>query len=133
LHAVSLLGLVFGSDCGYQCFVSDAKRVVFPDASFIRRGRLPNDVPPDLEVVSPSNMAEDLMQKIEDYLQAGVRMIWVVFPKSRTILVFRPDHSVSMLKPENELSGEEVIPGFSCRVAELFDEIPAEPTNHAAS
>jgi Uma2 family endonuclease len=138
-----LLGLVFGSDCGYQCFVSDAKRVVFPDASFIRRGRLPNDVPPDghvrippdlaLEVVSPSNMAEDLMQKIEDYLQAGVRMIWVVFPKSRTILVFRPDHSVSMLKPENELSGEDVIPGFSCRVAELFDEIPAEPTNHAAS
>jgi Uma2 family endonuclease len=137
------LGLVFGSDCGYQCFAANPKRVVFPDASFIRRGRLPKDDPPDghvrippdmaLEVVSPSNSAEDLMQKILDYLEAGVRLIWAVYPKSRTVLVFRPDNTVSLRKPENELSGEDVIPGFACRVAELFEEIPAEATNHASS
>ena len=137
------LGLVFGSDCGYQCFATDPKRVVFPDASFIRRGRLPNDeapdghvhIPPDmaLEVVSPSNLAEQLMQKILDYLQAGVRLIWVVFPRSRTLLVFRSNNSVSRLKPEDELSGEEIIPGFASRVAELFEEFPADPTNHAPS
>ncbi|HLJ98241.1 MAG TPA: Uma2 family endonuclease [Gemmataceae bacterium] len=137
------LGLVFGSDCGYQCFATEPKRVVFPDASFIRLGRLPNDEPPDghvriapdlvLEVVSPSNWAADLMQKILDYLQAGVRLVWVVFPQSRTVLVFRPNHTVSLLTPGNELSGEGVIPGFACRVAEVFEAIPAEPTNHASS
>jgi Uma2 family endonuclease len=137
------LGLVFGSDCGYQCFAVDPKRVVFPDASFICRGRLPHDEPPDghvrippdwaLEVASPSNLADEMMQKILDYLQAGVRLIWVVFPKSRTVLVFRQDKSVSLLGPEDELSGEDVLPGFTCRVAELFEEIPEKPTNHASS
>jgi Uma2 family endonuclease len=137
------IGLLFGSDCGYQCFSTDPKRVVFPDASFIRRGRLPNDRPPDghvrippdwaLEVVSPNNLAEELMQKIEDYLQAGVRLIWVIFPNPCTVLVFRPNGSVSLLKPGAELSGEDVIPGFTCRVAELFEELPAEPINDATS
>jgi Uma2 family endonuclease len=136
-------GFVFTSDCGYQCFATDPTRVVFPDASFIHRGRLPNDVPPDghvqiapdmaLEVVSPSNGAEDLMQKILEYLHAGVRLVWVVYPNCRTVLVYRPDNSVSLLKPDNELDGEDVIPGFACRVAELFEEIPAEAINHAAS
>jgi Uma2 family endonuclease len=136
-------GFVFTSDCGYQCFSTDPKRVVFPDASFIRRGRLPHDVPPDghvriapdmaLEVISPSNRAEELMQKILDYLQAGVRLVWVIYPNCRVVLVYRSDNTVSLLKPDNELSGEDVIPGFTCRVAELFEEIPAEATNHATS
>ena len=73
------------------------------------------------------------MQKIEDYMQAGVRLVWVIFPNTCTVLVFRPDHSVSLLKPGDELSGEEVIAGFACRVAELFEDIPAEPTNDATS
>lgn len=135
------LGLVFGSDCGYQCFATDPKRVVFPDASFIRRGRLPKNeppeghvrIPPDLavEVVSPGNLAEELMQKIQDYLQAGVHLIWIIFPKSRSVLVVRANNQISFLKPENQLDGEDVIAGFACRVAELFEDIAAEPTNHA--
>ncbi len=103
------LGLMFGADCGYQIFAADAGRVRYPDASFVRRGRLPNDKPPTghmriapdwaLEVISPNELAKDVDQKIEDYLQAGIRLIWVIYPDTRRVYVFRPNKQVSRLTP----------------------------------
>jgi Uma2 family endonuclease len=127
------LGKVFATDCGYQIFASDPKRVRFPDASFIARGHLPEDktpeghvrVPPDLavEVVSPNDTAEEVEAKRVAFLQAGARLFWVVFPESRTVHVYRQGNNNSLALAEgDELSGADVLPGFLCRVAAFFEE-----------
>jgi Uma2 family endonuclease len=127
------LGLLFGADCGYQIFPSQPSRVRYPDASFIRRGRLPDDTPPDghvriapdwvLEIVSPNDLAKEVEQKIEDYLQVGISLSWLVYPDTRRVYVYRPGQAVLRLTPEDELFGYEVWPGFSLRVAELFADV----------
>jgi Uma2 family endonuclease len=124
------LGLVFATDCGYQIFADHPNQVRFPDASFIARGRLPDDrvppghvrIPPDLvvEVVSPRDTACELDQKVEEYLRAGVRLIWVVYPSTRRVMVYRTAGGISRLGPADELGGEDVLLGFACRVADLF-------------
>jgi len=127
------LGLVFASDAGYQIFAAKPTRVRKPDGSFIsfiRRGRLPDDkpprghlrIPPDLaiEVVSPNDLAGDIDERVADFLQAGAKLMWVLYPSTRTVYVFRQDGSMSRLTAANELSGEDVLPGFVCRVEELF-------------
>src|SRR5919197_156524 len=92
-------GLVLGPDCGYQIFPDDPNRVRFPDGSFIRSGRVPNDVPPRghvrvvpdlvLEVVSPNDLAWEVDVKVTEYLQAGVPLVWVFYPDTRTVSVYR--------------------------------------------
>jgi Uma2 family endonuclease len=79
-------------------------------------------IPPDLavEVASPSDEVYDLEQKVEEYLRAGVRLIWVIHPEVRAIQVTRADRSGHRLGPGDELSGEDVVPGFRCPVASLF-------------
>jgi Uma2 family endonuclease len=125
------LGFVNGSSCGYQIFPHDSNRVRLPDVSFTRAGRLPGDKPyeghskvaPDLvvEVISPNDLAVELEAKIDDYLRAGVPLIWVVEPKGRTVRVHRGDGSGTFLRAEDVLDGGAVLPGFSCRIAEFFD------------
>ncbi|HWE36023.1 MAG TPA: Uma2 family endonuclease [Isosphaeraceae bacterium] len=124
------LGLCFGENCGYQVFEDDASRVRKPDVSFVRTGRLPGDVPPDgfmrirpdlaVEVVSPNDLAEDIDERIHDFLRVGVPLVWVVYPKTRTALVLRPDGTARRLVGADALDGEAVLPGFSCPLAELF-------------
>ena len=58
--------------------------------------------------------------KLDDYQKAGVLLIWVVNLKSRTVMVYRSDGSVNRLRESDELSGEDVIPGFRCPVKEIF-------------
>ncbi len=127
------LGLVFSQECGYQIFKGEPKKVRKPDASFIPRGRLPNDrppsghvqVPPDLvgEVVSPNDEAEEVEARVDDYLRAGVKLLWVLYPTTHSVWVVRADGSAARLTEGKELSGEDVVPGFSCRVEELFEGI----------
>ena len=124
------LGYVFGSDCGFQCFPNRPRLARLPDVSFVARGRLPNEeipdghvqIPPELavEAVSPNDLADEVDDKIEGYLGVGVPLVWVIYPRTRSVMVFRADGSVSRLKGGDELSGEKVVPGFSCRVADLF-------------
>ena len=123
------LGLVFAPDCGYQCFADQPDRVRYPDSSFIARGRLPGDRPPrghvritDLvvEVISPNDLACDVEQRIEDYLRVGVRLLWVVYPNTRRVMVFRAGGNISRVNETEELNGEDVLPGFRCPVAEIF-------------
>jgi Uma2 family endonuclease len=126
-HAI---GWALPADDGYQCFPHDPGLVRRPDVSFIRRGRLPGDVlpvgwgkiPPDLavEVVSPNDSAGELEERLDDYQKAGVRLIWVVGVRSRTVMIYRADGSVSRLRESDELSGEDVIPGFRCPVRDIF-------------
>jgi Uma2 family endonuclease len=132
VHANNL-GFVYTSDCGYQIFVGRPKRVRFPDCSFIARGRLPDDrtptghirIPPDLvvEVVSPNDPAYEVEEKIEEYLEAGVKLLWVVYPNTQRVWVVRLNGAVSRLGVDDELTGDDVIPGFTCRVAQLFAKV----------
>ncbi len=128
------LGKVFATDCGYQIFANDPKRVRFPDASFIARGRLPEDktpeghvrIPPDLavEVVSPNDTAEEVEAKRVAFLQAGTGAFWVVYPESRTVHVYRRGSSASAALSEGEeLGGLDVLPGFACKVSALFEDL----------
>jgi Uma2 family endonuclease len=124
------LGWVFPADNGYQCFPDDPNLVRRPDASFVRYGRYPGGVlpkgwskiVPDLavEVVSPNDTAYELEEKLEDYRKAGVPLVWVVNPNSRIVWVIRSDGSASHLDQDDELSGENVIPGFRCDVREIL-------------
>lgn len=124
------LGRAYPSQTGFQCFPGDPKLVRLPDTSFVAAGRLPGDqspegyikVAPDLavEVVSPNELYEEVEAKVADYRSAGVKLIWVVSPKSRTVLIRRPDGTCAEVGEAGQLSGEDVIPGFACPVAELF-------------
>jgi Uma2 family endonuclease len=126
------LGFVLDSECGYQkIFPNDPKRVRKPDVSFIARGRLPNDrtprgnvsVYPELavEVVSPNDAAEDIETRVDDFLGAGTKLMWVLYPNTASVWVIRKDGSAARLKGSQELSGEDVVPGFACQVQALFD------------
>jgi Uma2 family endonuclease len=81
-------------------------------------------IPPDLavEVVSPNDLAYDVESKVVEYLDANVALVWVIDPEARTVRIYRRDGSISWLREQGELSGEDVLPGFQCRVATIFPE-----------
>lgn len=131
------LGAVFGGDCSYQAFGDDGSNVRKPDGSFVLKGRFPNDVFPEghtqfapdlvLEVVSPNDLAREVDAKVEEYIQAGIPLIWVVFPDTQHVLVYQLDKDVKRLGIEDELSGESVVPGFSLALSKVFPSKPTTP------
>jgi Uma2 family endonuclease len=128
-------GHVFNTECGYQCFRDTPNKVRKPDVSFIRSGRLPDEripqghtkIAPDLavEVISPGDLAYEVDEKVQEYLDAGVRLIWIVNPKTRSVRIHRPQNApqgaISALSEPDTISGEDVLPGFECKVREFFD------------
>jgi Uma2 family endonuclease len=124
------LGHVYGSQTGYRCFAGKPKLIRKPDTSFVAAGRLPNDktpkgdidIAPDLvvEVVSPNDTYEEVAVRIADFKTARVKLIWVVSPETKTVLIRRLDGTCAEVCQAGTLSGEDVLPGFTCAVAELF-------------
>jgi Uma2 family endonuclease len=115
----------------YQCFPDDPKRVRKPDVSFIRKEKLigrglPNGhspLVPDLiaEVVSPSDAYADIEERVDEHFRAGVSLAWVINPDTRVVLVFHADRTESSrLREDDELTGEHVLPGFRCKVRDIF-------------
>ncbi len=108
----------------------DPERVRTPDVAFIAAERLPEgklpsgfiEGAPDLavEVLSPNDNPVDLQQKVQDYLEAGARRVWVVAPEARTVTMYRPDGNARFLREHEALEGEEVLPGFAIPLAGLF-------------
>lgn len=123
------LGVVTGADGGFELF-PDRRTVVAPDVGFIRRERIPPGfdfqhffpVPPDLafEAVSPSDGFGEVMEKVELHLEAGVPLIWVAIPQRRVVVVYRPDRAPQTLTEDDELDGEDVVPGFRLPVRAVF-------------
>src|SRR5688500_14817538 len=123
------LGEVFGSDTIYT-FQRGPDRGLRPDVSFIRADRLPPEehfdkpisVVPDLviEVVSPNDRPGELEEKIAIYRNAGVPLIWVLWPRRRTVSVYAVGQEPRELAEGDELDGGEVLPGFRVAVADLF-------------
>ena len=108
-----------------------------PDVSFVRADRMPTGralraflpLAPDLvvEVLSASDTATELQEKLDDYLAAGTSLLWVVDPARRTVQVHAPDVPVRRLREGDALDGAPVLARFRCEVAELFDGLgPAE-------
>lgn len=81
-------------------------------------------VPPDLaiEVLSPSERPTRVLAKLQEYFASGVRMVWVVSIADRTVTVYRSADQGQVFHETATLSGEEVLPGFSCLVADLLVE-----------
>ena len=127
------LGDVLPADGAYQLFSGQPKLIRKPDVSFVATGRLPNNalpngnlrLAPDLavEVVSPNDEAVALEQKIDEYLRAGVRLVWVVHPQTKVAYVYRPDGTAARKPATESLDGEAVLPGFSLSLADLFKGI----------
>lgn len=123
-------GWVFPADTSYQILPGRANVVRKPDVSFIRRGRLPNEtvpeghlrVAPDLvaEVVSPNDLFYEVEEKVAEYRSAGVPLVWIICPPTKTVLIRRLDGTSSEVGENGDLDGEQVVPGFRCRVADLF-------------
>jgi Uma2 family endonuclease len=126
------LGRAFGDSFGYE-LVRLPRTVRVPDGSFVRAERLPSEgigpglvkFAPDLaiEVLSPSETASELEEKLDDYLASGTPLIWVVDPVRRTVMIVAADAPVRWLREEDTLGGGTVIPGFACRVSDIFEGI----------
>jgi Uma2 family endonuclease len=80
------------------------------------------EVPPRLvvEVLSPNDLATVVLTKIEDYLRAGVELVWYVNPECQTVTVYRPKMAPEVFTADQEISGENVLPGFTCCIADFF-------------
>lgn len=110
----------------------DRQTVRGADVAFYSEARWPRDrigaeappVPPDLvvEVVSANDRPGKVQEKVADYLNAGVAMVWVADPKRRTLAIYRADDATpTVLGDADDLRDPPGLPGFACRVAEFFD------------
>jgi len=129
------LGTLFTAEAGFW-LERDPDTLLCPDVAFIARERLPAlsleprflELPPDLavEVLSPTDRPAAVRAKVADYLRLGVRAVWVVDPARRTVRIHSRGarQARELLLAENDtLDGGEVVPGFHCRVAELFADL----------
>lgn len=131
LHAFAKerdLGQVLDSSTGFRL---PGGNVRLPDVAFVARGRFPEGQDPDgfaplapdlaVEVLSPEDRPRYVLDKVGEYLEAGVRLVWVIDPRRRTATVHRSISDARNLAPEDFLDGEDVLPGFRHRLADLFD------------
>ena len=123
------LGKVFSSETGFL-ISRDPDTVLAPDGAFVRQERLdevgiPKAFFPEapalvVEVVSPGDTVEEVDLKMRRWLTAGVELAWVVHPGGRTATVYRSTENIQVLTQNDTLVGDQVAPGFECRVADLF-------------
>ena len=126
------LGDVFAQDTGFK-IESNPDTVRAPDVAFLARERAATipargyaALAPDLavEVRSPNDRTGELLAKVAAWLDAGVRIVWVIDPERREARVYRPDGSLDIIAAGGSLDGEDVLPGFS---VSLSDAIGATP------
>ena len=122
------LGVVFAQDTGFK-ITSDPDTVRAPDVAFVgreRADRIPArgyaELAPDLlaEILSPDDAPAEVLAKVADWLAAGTKLVWVVDPERSEVRVYRGDGSLSVLRENDSLDGEEVLPGFTCSLQDVF-------------
>ncbi len=101
-----------------------------PDVFYVSTDRIPSDdktnafwtVAPDLavEVISPSETADEIREKVRDFLGAGTPLVWVVYPRTREVVVHTGDGLARTYGEDGVIEYPDVLPGFSCKVSELF-------------
>jgi len=125
------IGRITGADGTFELPNSDR---VIPDVAFISLQRMPALperialVPPDLavEVMSRNDKVKNLRQKAQRYLDNGTRLVWLVFPATRTVEVYDGDEDVVTLTMQDTLTGGTVLPDFTLSVTKLFEGIAQE-------
>jgi Uma2 family endonuclease len=123
------LGKFFGAETGFQ-LARDPDTVRAPDFAFISRKHLPARTPteaywpgaPDLavEVLSPGDRTGEVDEKIQEWLAAGAKAVWVVDPKLETVTIYESPTKIRIATATETLDGGAVLPGFFCSVGELF-------------
>jgi Uma2 family endonuclease len=123
------LGRIYAAETGFK-LQSNPDTVRAPDIAFIRQERVAEAGrskgywigAPDLavEVVSPNDTVGEVEEKVEAWLKAGTKLVWVVSPKIQTVTVYRSLNDIAILTEKDTLDGGEVIPDFQYAVAELF-------------
>jgi len=123
------LGRLYPSDAHF-IILRNPDKVVMPDLAFVRTDRLPPEtarvgfmpVVPDfvVEVVSPSDRTVAVIEKIRLYERAGVALIWLVQPRTRSVTVYILGQEPRTLHEGDTLDGGDVIPGFQLSVADVF-------------
>jgi Uma2 family endonuclease len=118
------LGDVLGSNVLYVLSTGNKRA---PDISFVAAGRLPEDavfpqLAPDLaiEVLSPSDTPRQVLDKVGEHLEAGVHLVWVIDPEKREAAVYRGPTAVRVIDQGGTLTGDDVLPGFSCPLSEIL-------------
>jgi Uma2 family endonuclease len=118
--------------CGEILYIvrRNPDRVRAADITFIRQECVPPlearqhimEVIPDLivEILSKHDTVEEISDKIDDWLGAGVQMLWIVDPYRRTVTIYQPGRDPTLLGEHGILEGDSVVPGFRCPVAEIF-------------
>ena len=119
------LGRVYTSDTGFRV----GERILMPDVAFISTSKFPDDqrsifsIPPELaiEVISPTDSLTKVVEKALAYLEAGTLLVWIIEPTGKTVTVFRSETDITTLTRKDTFTGEDVVEGFSCPVAQLFE------------
>lgn len=127
------LGDVLAAETGFVVArIADGRAtVIAPDIAFVSRGRIPPgtntfkflELTPDLvvETLSPSEKAADIHEKIGLWLTAGVKFALVLDPTSRSVIMHRSNSEITTLTDDSLLDFGNVIPGFQCKVSDIFD------------
>ncbi len=125
------LGRVFVGEVGFYTR-GDEHTVRAADAAFISYERLPTDtwlegysnISPDLvvEVISPGNSAEEIEEKTREWLDFGVRMVWIVYPKARRVHVYTSPDKPLILDSDAKIDGSDVLPGFHTPISTFFED-----------
>ncbi|MFQ3611224.1 MAG: Uma2 family endonuclease [Fimbriimonadales bacterium] len=124
------LGKVYIAEPGFVLSTSKGQSVRAPDFAFTRKERAPKSrsrqfsrTVPDLvlEVISPTDTPEAVQDKVQEWLEAGVQLVWVADPVQRTVLVYRADGTHETLTVNDTLAGEPVLPGFRLPLREVFE------------
>jgi len=123
------LGELFLAETGFL-LARDPDTVRAPDIAFLGKGRLsaatPGEAfwpgPPDLavEVVSPGDTLGEIDEKVQAWLAAGAKIVWVVNPRWCNVTVYRSPTDIRVLTEQDDLDGQDVVPGFRCPVAAIF-------------
>jgi Uma2 family endonuclease len=123
------LGRVYAAETGFK-LESNPDTVRAPDIAFVSTERLQGagsmqgyrSGAPDLavEVLSPGNTKREMAEKVKEYFAAGARLVWIVNPKLKTVVVYRSVNDILTLTEKDTLDGETVVPGFQISVAEIF-------------
>ncbi|HKP14216.1 MAG TPA: Uma2 family endonuclease [Blastocatellia bacterium] len=128
----SRLGGVYGPDTLFHI----GRNSRMPDVAFVAAARIPEEgepegtweLAPDLavEIISPSDLWDKVISKVEEYFAAGVRQVWLISPTYRTLTVYHAPTRTTILTEADELQSDDIVPGFRLKIGELFQS-PARP------
>lgn len=120
------LGGVYGPDTTFK--IGNNQRL--PDISFVSASRIPEEGEPEgswhlapglaVEIISPNDLFEKVISKVSEYFAAGGRQVWLISPEHKTVIIYDSVTHTTILYESDELTGDDLLPGFHCRVSELF-------------